>query len=107
DSAHFHPEPRGEGRHGLEAFADHLAPEVVLEVDTYWALAGGADVPALLGRLGSRIVALHLKDGDGSLDTKRQVALGHGVLPVGAILEAAAHAPRVVGLDGTARDLPT
>ena len=104
---HFELEARVDGRHGLEAFADHLAPEVVLEVDTYWALAGGADVPALLGRLGSRVVALHLKDGDGSLDTKRQVALGHGVLPVGAILEAAPHALRIVELDDTDGDLLT
>ncbi len=55
-----------DGRHGLEVLADHLAPEVVLEVDTYWATVGGADVPALLGRLGDRVVALHIKDGDGT-----------------------------------------
>ena len=102
---HFELEARVEGRHGLEAFADELAPELVLEVDTYWALAGGADVPALLGRLGPRVVALHLKDGDGSLDTKRQVALGRGVLPVAAILEAAPHSLRVVELDDTDGDL--
>ena len=40
-------------------------PGVVLEVDTYWAFAGGADVPALLRRLGDRVAALHVKDGDG------------------------------------------
>ena len=69
-------------RHALEVLADHLAPEVVLEVDTYWALVGGADVPALLGRLGDRVVALHLKDGDGSLEVRNQVAVGAGTLPV-------------------------
>jgi sugar phosphate isomerase/epimerase len=58
--------------------ADCLAPEVVLEVDTYWAYAGGADVPALLRRLGDRVVALHVKDGDGSLEVERQVAVGSG-----------------------------
>ena len=102
---HFELEARVDGRHGLEVFADELAQEVVLEVDTYWALAGGADVPALLRRLGSRVIALHLKDGDGSLDTKRQVALGRGVLPVAAILDAAPHALRVVELDDTEGDL--
>jgi sugar phosphate isomerase/epimerase len=101
----FELESRVDGRHGLEAFADHLAPEVVLEVDTYWALAGGADVPALLRRIGTRVVALHLKDGDGSLDTKRQVALGRGILPIAAVLEAAPHALRVVELDDTDGDL--
>jgi sugar phosphate isomerase/epimerase len=102
---HFELESHVDGRHGLEVFADHLAPEVVLEVDTYWALAGGADVPALLGRLGSRVVALHIKDGDGSLDTRRQVPAGSGVLPVRAIVEAAPDALRVVEFDDTEGDL--
>jgi len=94
-----------DGRHALEVFADRLDPGVVLEVDTYWALAGGADVPALLRRLGGRVVALHLKDGDGSLDTTTQVAVGSGVLPIDAILEAAPTALRVVELDDTAGDI--
>lgn len=95
-----------EGRHGLEVLADHLAPEVVLEVDTYWANAGGADVPALLGRLGDRVVALHVKDGDGSLDTKKQVAVGSGTLPVWDYIAAGPeNALRVVELDDSAGDL--
>lgn len=95
-----------EGRHGLEVLADHLAPEVVLEVDTYWANAGGADVPALLGRLGDRVVALHVKDGDGSLDTKKQVAVGSGTLPVWDYITAGPeNALRVVELDDSAGDL--
>ena len=49
---HFELESKISGVHALEVFADRLAPEVVLEVDTYWAYAGGADVPALLNRLG-------------------------------------------------------
>ncbi len=78
-----------DGRHALEVFADQLAPEVVLEVDTYWAYAGGADVPALLRRLGERVVALHIKDGDGTLDTKKQVPVGSGVIPIADIIAAA------------------
>jgi sugar phosphate isomerase/epimerase len=94
-----------DGRHGLEVLADHLAPEVVLEVDTYWAYAGGADVPALLRRLGDRVVALHVKDGDGSVDTKKQVAVGSGSLPVWDFLDAAPDALRVVELDDSSGDL--
>lgn len=94
-----------DGRHGLEVLADHLAPEVVLELDTYWANAGGADVPALLGRLGDRVVALHVKDGDGSLDTKTQVAVGSGSLPVWDYIAAAPDALRVVELDDSSGDL--
>ena len=101
----FELETRIDGRHALEVLADELPPSVGLQVDTYWALVGGADVPALLGRLGDRVFALHLKDGDGSLDTKRQVPLGTGKLPVREILAAAPSALRVLELDDTAGDL--
>ena len=102
---HFELASTIDGRHALEVFADRLAPEVVLEVDTYWAFAGGADVPALIRRLGERVVALHLKDGDGSLDTTRQVAAGQGVVPIADVVEAAPDALRIVELDDTAGDL--
>jgi sugar phosphate isomerase/epimerase len=102
---HFELESKIGGVHALEVFADRLAPEVVLEVDTYWAYAGGADVPALLKRLGDRVVALHLKDGDGTLDTTKQVAVGSGVLPVREIIAAAPDALRVVELDDSEMDL--
>jgi sugar phosphate isomerase/epimerase len=98
-------EAQVDGRHGLEVLADHLAPEVGLEVDTYWANAGGADVPALLGRLGDRVFALHVKDGDGTLDTKKQVAVGAGTLPVWDFIDAKPDALRVVELDDSAGDL--
>ena len=102
---HFELESKISGVSALEVFADRLAPEVVLEVDTYWAYAGGADVPALLKRLGERVVALHLKDGDGSLDTSKQVPLGSGVVPVWDIVDAAPEALRVVELDDSETDL--
>jgi sugar phosphate isomerase/epimerase len=102
---HFELEASIDGRHALEAFADMLDPSVVLEVDTYWAHAGGADVPALLRRLGERVVALHVKDGDGSLDTTQQVAVGAGMLPIREIVAAAPWALRVVELDDTAGDM--
>src|ERR687897_1061527 len=102
---HFELESKIDGRHALEVLADQLAPQVVLEVDTYWAYAGGADVPALLARLGDRVVALHIKDGDGSLDTSKQVPVGSGVLPVWDIIAAAPEALRVVELDDSQTDL--
>ncbi len=102
---HFELESKISGVHALEVFADRLAPEVVLEVDTYWAYAGGADVPALLKRLGDRVAALHLKDGDGTLDTTKQVAVGSGVLPVREIIAAAPEAFRVVELDDSQMDM--
>jgi sugar phosphate isomerase/epimerase len=103
---HFELASRIDGRHALEVFADALAPEVVLEIDAYWAFAGGADVPALVRRLGDRVAALHLKDGDGSLDTSHQVAAGRGVVP---LREVAAAAPpsalRIIEFDDTTGDL--
>ena len=51
------------GLSAYELFAEQLHDDVVLEVDLYWAATGGQDVPALLGRLGDKVRALHLKDG--------------------------------------------
>ncbi len=102
---HFELQSTIGGRHALEAFAEMLDSAVVLEVDTYWAYAGGADVPALLRRLGQRVIALHVKDGDGGLDPTKQVAVGSGTLPIRAIVAAAPSALRVVELDDTVGDL--
>ena len=85
---HFELENRIDGRPALEVLVDALDPAVVLEVDTYWAHAGGVDPVDLLQRLGRRVVAIHIKDGDGSLDPKAQVAVGSGSLPIQAIIDA-------------------
>jgi sugar phosphate isomerase/epimerase len=102
---HFELASMLDGRHALEVFADQLSPDIVLEVDTYWAFAGGVDVPELLRRLRDRVVALHVKDGDGSLDPMRQVGVGSGALPIREIVAAAPRARRVIELDDTAGDM--
>jgi sugar phosphate isomerase/epimerase len=104
---HFELASRIDGRHALELLTDHLAPDVVLQIDAYWAHVGGADVPALIRRLGDRVVALHLKDGDGSLDPSRQVAAGQGVVPIQAVVDAAPAALPIVEFDDTSGDLLT
>jgi sugar phosphate isomerase/epimerase len=88
-----------DGRSALEVFADRLDPELVLEVDTYWAAAGGADAPALLRRLGGRVTALHVKDGGLATDASGQVPAGQGRMPVDEVLAAAPGALRVVEFD--------
>ena len=88
-----------DGQTALEFFAANLDDEVVLEVDTYWAAVGGQDPVGLLERLGPRVVALHLKDGPITADNIDQVAVGHGRMPIGAILDAAPAALRVIELD--------
>ncbi|MCP2163419.1 sugar phosphate isomerase/epimerase family protein [Goodfellowiella coeruleoviolacea] len=98
-------ESRIDGRSAFEVFADQLDPQVVLEVDTYWALAGGADVPALLRGLGERVHAIHVKDGDLATDATGQVPAGQGRVPVTEVLAAAPDALRVVEFDAYAGDL--
>ncbi|WP_235940923.1 sugar phosphate isomerase/epimerase family protein [Paramicrobacterium fandaimingii] len=88
----------------LEYFAGLLDPAVVLEVDTYWVAVGGADPVELLGRLGDRVVAIHVKDGPGTAETKDQVAVGSGSLDIPAILAAAPNAMRVIELDDSRGD---
>jgi sugar phosphate isomerase/epimerase len=77
------------GRPALEGFAEMLDASVVLEVDAYWAATAGQDVPALVERLGDRVVAVHLKDGPLDGDTAAQLPLGKGELPAADILAAA------------------
>jgi sugar phosphate isomerase/epimerase len=86
-------------RTALELFAEQLDPAVVLEVDTYWATAGGADTPALLRRLGGRVRAIHVKDGSLATDGSGQVPAGQGAAPVTEILAAAPQALRVIEFD--------
>ncbi len=92
-------ESKIDGRHALEVLADRLDPAVVLEVDAYWAVAGGADAPALLRRLGARVAAIHVKDGDLATDGSGQVPAGQGRVPMGQVLAAAPDALRVVEFD--------
>ena len=96
---------RIDGRHALEVFVGHLAPEVVLEVDTYWAAVGGADAPALLTALGDRVRLIHVKDGTLDGDIERQQPAGSGEVDVPAILAAAPSATRVIEFDAYGGDV--
>lgn len=117
---------RDQGRHVFEYFTEALDPEVVLEVDTFWATVGGADTPALLRSLGDRVKFLHIKDGTVSGDIaselpssedamkvsdrlekamNEQVPAGQGDVDIPAILNAAPQATRVVEFDGYSGDI--
>ena len=98
-------EPVIDGKHGLEVLAELLAPEVFLEVDTYWAAVGGADVPKVLRGLGPRVKALHVKDGPVKKG-EPNVAVGRGAMPVAEVLGAApADAWRIIEFDECATDV--
>ncbi|RIQ23832.1 sugar phosphate isomerase/epimerase family protein [Jiangella rhizosphaerae] len=77
-----------DGRHGLDLLAAATPPDVGFQMDLYWAHVGGADVAALLRRLGDRVRSVHVKDGPGDVAAD-QVELGHGTLPVADVLAAA------------------
>ncbi|SLM93482.1 sugar phosphate isomerase/epimerase family protein [Brachybacterium nesterenkovii] len=115
-----------DGRHALEVLVGQLDPRVALEVDTFWATVGGADVPALLRAFGDRVRAIHVKDGTVSGDIanvlpsseselivsdalarafKEQKPAGQGEVDVPAILAAAPQALRVVEFDDDAGDV--
>ncbi|MEW1808628.1 sugar phosphate isomerase/epimerase [Pseudarthrobacter sp. NPDC080039] len=84
----FELESRIGGRPALEVLAGHLDPEVILEVDTYWAAVGGEDASALLRRLGERVKFMHIKDGPLTKEDKDQVAVGAGKMPVWDVIKA-------------------
>jgi sugar phosphate isomerase/epimerase len=93
---------RIDGRFPLEIFAELLDPAVELELDLYWASAGGADLVGLLERLGDRVTALHVKDGTleplpslGAVPTD-QVPAGEGVVDLTGALDAAGGAKLAV-----------
>lgn len=51
---------------GISAYEQFVAlteDRVALELDLFWAHTGGQDVAALVDRLGSRLFAVHVKDG--------------------------------------------
>ena len=115
-----------DGRPIYHSFVEQLSPEVVLELDTFWATVGGQDTPALLRQLGDRVQFLHIKDGKVSGDIatalpssesalvvpdalkaafENQTPAGQGDVDVRAILEAAPHALRVVEFDAYSGDV--
>lgn len=53
--------------------------ELALEVDAYWAYVGMGDPIAVLERVGDRLVAIHIKDGDSE---GNGFPLGMGIAPV-------------------------
>ncbi len=104
-----------DGQAAYEVFASLVDPAIRLEVDTYWAAVGKADVPAVLSRLGSQVAFLHIKDGPTSTDSaegfrdpafaQEQQPAGRGSMQIGPILEAAPAAVRVIEFDNYRGDI--
>jgi sugar phosphate isomerase/epimerase len=65
-----------------------LPPEVELELDVYWAAAGGRDPVTEIEAIADRVRLLHMKDRSAG-PTPHDVPVGHGTLLFPAIVEAA------------------
>jgi sugar phosphate isomerase/epimerase len=110
----FELQAKFDGTTGLEILAGALNPEIILEIDTYWAGVGSQpapleeSVPQLLGRLGERVRYLHVKDGPAVAKDDMMTAVGGGRMPVADILAAAPSAEwHIVELDRCATDMLT
>lgn len=52
-----------DGQTAYERFVATTDERVQIELDLFWALTGGQNGPDLVSKLGSRLVAVHVKDG--------------------------------------------
>ncbi|HSZ40670.1 MAG TPA: sugar phosphate isomerase/epimerase [Trebonia sp.] len=81
------------GRQAYDLLLERLDDRVLVELDAYWALMGGADPAEVIARLGDRVRFLHVKDGpavsyegdvmvpigEGQIDWRRVLATPSGV----------------------------
>ncbi|HJN15621.1 MAG TPA: sugar phosphate isomerase/epimerase [Armatimonadota bacterium] len=88
-----------------------LAPDVMSELDVYWAALGGTDPVEVLGKYGDRIPLIHAKDGPLTGDpSDPHTAAGKGRMDLPAIIAATDDATLewvVVELDHCATDMMT
>jgi sugar phosphate isomerase/epimerase len=67
------------GRQAYDLLLAELDDQVVVELDAYWAVIGGADPAEVLMRLGERVRFLHVKDGPAvSYEEDVMVPIGAG-----------------------------
>lgn len=84
-----------DGIPAIDRLATRLGDAVDLQVDIFWVVVGGADPAALIGRLGGRVVSLHVKDGvdlpGRAYDAEPfvNVPVGSGVVDPGPAIDAA------------------
>jgi sugar phosphate isomerase/epimerase len=95
-----------EGRTALEHLFEATGQAVFAEVDSYWVQVGGVDPAALIGRLGSLVRLVHIKDGPADDTTSPHVAVGSGAVDVRSVIAACTSADwGIVELDACATDM--
>jgi sugar phosphate isomerase/epimerase len=77
------------GRPALLELFDHVDPEVVAEVDMYWARVGGQDPVSVVEALADRVQLLHVKDGPADGPQSAMLAVGDGAIAVSDVLAVA------------------
>ncbi|MFC8360040.1 sugar phosphate isomerase/epimerase family protein [Streptomyces griseorubiginosus] len=101
---HFEWDRLPDGARAFDVLWDLLDPEILAEVDVYWAAVAGQDPPEVLERLGERAVAAHLKDGPAAVDTP-QTPIGTGDVDIPAALRAGTHLRwHITEIDATESD---
>ncbi|MEV5536294.1 sugar phosphate isomerase/epimerase [Saccharopolyspora shandongensis] len=77
-----------DGTTGYDRFWTRASDELLAELDVYWAVAAGVDPVAVLTALGSRTVAVHLKDGPAERGAP-QTPVGTGKVDIAGALRGA------------------
>ena len=81
-----------------------LDPDIIAEVDLYWARTAGRDPADVVSRLGKRVELTHFKDGP-AIPRKPQVPLGTGSANLlEALTAATASRWNLVELDSSDQD---
>lgn len=102
---HYHEFTRLDEGTAYDILLDAAGPDLLLELDVYWAQTGGADPATLADRLGPRLRALHLKDGP-AVPKMDQLGMGAGIVDnAGAVLAAGSAELHVIEVDRCAGDV--
>ena len=68
-----------DGVQAYDLLLELLDERVLIELDAYWAVLGGADPAEIIGRLGDRVRFIHIKDGPAvSYEHDVMVPIGEG-----------------------------
>lgn len=76
-----------DGRLVFDIMLEHLDPDVLFEIDTYWVQTGGADPATEVRKAGKRAPLLHIKDGPCEKG-RHMTAVGEGKVDFHAVAKA-------------------
>ncbi len=86
---HAHEFEKIDGKYALDLLAEKTGDNVVLELDVFWVAYAGVDPVEYIKKWGKRVELIHIKQIN---ENKQNVDVADGILDMGKIKEAAAHA---------------